>query len=114
MYGMSSDNGEIINGTTYLEQVVRDVLTTPVGSRVMRRNYGSRLYTLLDHPIDEALIANMHVAVVEALTAHVPIITISAVEVLPIDYNELGKMKLTILGYLISDNRPVEIKNIIV
>ncbi len=114
MYGMNSENGEISNGTPYLGQLVRDVLITPIGSRVMRRNYGSRLYTLLDNPIDAALVANINVAVVEALTAHVPIISITAIEVNPAEGNQTGKIRLTVMGYLISENKPIEISNIIV
>lgn len=40
----------IADETTHIRQSIRDILTTPVGSRVMRREYGSLLPSLIDHP----------------------------------------------------------------
>jgi len=37
----------------YIRQSVADVLTTPIGSRVMRRDYGSYIPELIDQPLNE-------------------------------------------------------------
>lgn len=37
----------------YIRQSVADILTTPVGSRVMRRDYGSYIPELIDQPMNE-------------------------------------------------------------
>jgi hypothetical protein len=37
-----------LEGIDHLKQSIIDILTTPIGSRVMRRDYGSRLFELVD------------------------------------------------------------------
>jgi phage baseplate assembly protein W len=39
--GMNSQTGLSISEVEHIRQSVRDILVTPVGSRVMRREYGS-------------------------------------------------------------------------
>jgi len=53
--GMSRDTGEALTDLDHIRQSVRDILLTPVGSRIMRRSYGSLLSALIDHPQNEAL-----------------------------------------------------------
>lgn len=47
--GMNSHTGLSISEVEHIRQSVRDILVTPVGSRVMRREYGSLLSALEDH-----------------------------------------------------------------
>lgn len=53
--GMNRDTGEAITDIEHISQSVRDILLTPVGTRVMRRSYGSLLSALIDQPQNEAL-----------------------------------------------------------
>lgn len=53
--GMSQNNGQAITDTDHLRQSVRDILLTPQGSRVARREYGSLLSVLIDQPQNPAL-----------------------------------------------------------
>ena len=53
--GMSRDTGGTLADLDHIRQSVRDILLTPVGSRVMRRSYGSLLSALIDQPQNEAL-----------------------------------------------------------
>ena len=39
--GMNSQTGLSISEVEHIRQSVRDILVTPIGSRVMRREYGS-------------------------------------------------------------------------
>lgn len=52
--GMSRDTGQPSSDTAHLVQSVADILTTPIGSRVMRRDYGSMLPELIDQPLNAA------------------------------------------------------------
>ena len=54
MIGMSASTGQPLDGTAHLEQSIGDILTTPIGSRVMRRDYGSLLFELIDQPVTAA------------------------------------------------------------
>ncbi|WP_237350138.1 GPW/gp25 family protein [Wolbachia endosymbiont of Cylisticus convexus] len=47
--------------------IVVGVLTTPVNSRIMRRDYGSRLFELVDKPINRDLTLEIYAATAEAL-----------------------------------------------
>lgn len=52
---MSRETGEAVTDIEHIRQSVRDILTTPIGSRVMRRTYGSLLSALIDQPQNAAL-----------------------------------------------------------
>ncbi|CAN5694677.1 GPW/gp25 family protein [soil metagenome] len=54
MNGMDAHTGKLIGGADHLRQSVGDILGTPLGSRIARRDYGSLLPELLDQP-DNAL-----------------------------------------------------------
>ena len=51
MIGLAATTGRTITGAAHLAQSIADVLTTPIGSRVMRREYGSLLPDLIDDPL---------------------------------------------------------------
>jgi len=53
--GMNRETGGTLTDLDHIRQSVRDILLTPVGTRVMRRQYGSLLSALLDQPQNKAL-----------------------------------------------------------
>ncbi|WP_218644497.1 GPW/gp25 family protein [Thiomicrorhabdus cannonii] len=63
---MSRTTGKAISGMDHLRQRIADVLTTPIGTRVMRRDYGSRVFELIDNPTNERFKVEMTMAVYEA------------------------------------------------
>ncbi|MDL1992987.1 GPW/gp25 family protein [Vibrio parahaemolyticus] len=67
MRGMDANTGLALSGIDHLKQSVRDILTTPIGSRVMRRDYGSRLFELIDSPTNPETIADIIAATASAL-----------------------------------------------
>lgn len=50
MTGMTRGDGRSLGDNAHLAQSVADILTTPIGTRVMRRDYGSMLMELIDQP----------------------------------------------------------------
>ena len=50
---MSRDNGLEITEIEHIKQSIQDILLTPIGSRVMRREYGSLLFQLIDSPTND-------------------------------------------------------------
>jgi len=46
--GMNQQNGTRLTELDHVRQSVRDILVTPVGSRLMRREYGSLIPDLID------------------------------------------------------------------
>ncbi|WNK67584.1 GPW/gp25 family protein [Pantoea agglomerans] len=53
--GMNRETGGTLNDLDHIRQSISDIFLTPIGSRVMRRQYGSLLSTLIDQPQNEAL-----------------------------------------------------------
>ena len=79
MYGISATNGRGLGGIDHLRQSIRDILTTPIGSRVMRRSYGSRLFELIDAPYSAATRLAIIAATAEALMTWEPRIEVESV-----------------------------------
>lgn len=80
--GMNAAHGRVISATNHIIQSVRDILITPVGSRVMRRDYGSELFYLIDMPQHPATRLRLMAATVQALINWEPRITVTHVDVL--------------------------------
>ena len=53
--GMSRTDGRSLTDEEHISQSLSDILRTPVGSRVMRREYGSLLPDMIDQPPTPAL-----------------------------------------------------------
>lgn len=79
MNGIDANTGKRLAGLDHLRQSIRDILTTPIGSRVMRRDYGSRLYQLVDAPLNRATILDLYAATAEALATWEPRIDVQEV-----------------------------------
>lgn len=60
MQGMSRRTGQPMKGRDHLRQSIEDILTTPIGSRVMRRDYGSRIPEYVDRPMNDALLVDLY------------------------------------------------------
>lgn len=67
MIGTNAATGQRLSGEDHLRQSIRDILTTPIGSRVMRREYGSRLFQLVDAPMNPGALLDIYAATAEAL-----------------------------------------------
>ena len=67
MTGMDRETGRTLRGRAHLEQSIRDILTTPLCTRVMRGGYGSRLHETVDAPLGPGALADIYGAVAEAL-----------------------------------------------
>jgi phage baseplate assembly protein W len=67
MIGMDRSNGTALSGLAHLTQSVHDILTTPLGSRIMRRDYGSLIPSLIDQPDNASTRVRLYAAVASAL-----------------------------------------------
>lgn len=72
-----------------IKQSIADILTTPVGSRVMRREYGSLLIELIDQPTNDMLMLKIYSAVYTALFTWEPRIHIEQIQVSKLGTGEL-------------------------
>ena len=64
---MNVKTGRALGYSGHISQAITDILTTPIGSRVMRREYGSLVPELIDHPDNNASQVRLFSAVASAL-----------------------------------------------
>lgn len=81
MRGMSATTGKAIDGDAHLAQSVADILMTPIGSRVMRRDYGSLLPELLDQPVNGATLVKLYGVAATALMRWEPRIRVTRISI---------------------------------
>ncbi|EEQ2722922.1 GPW/gp25 family protein [Escherichia coli] len=79
MNGVNCRTGKRLSGVAHLRQSVSDILNTPVGSRVLVRDYGSDLFELLDSPRDDLLRLRIIAATATALAHWEPRLKVSKV-----------------------------------
>ncbi|EHJ0660279.1 baseplate assembly protein [Salmonella enterica subsp. enterica serovar Braenderup] len=93
--GMSRNDGQVIADTDHLRQSVRDILLTPQGSRLARREYGSLLSALIDQPQNPALRLQIMSAVYVTLNRWEPRLTLDSIT---INGNFDGSMVVELTG----------------
>ena len=81
MSGMSATTGRTLGTLDHLRQSIRDILTTPIGSRVMRREYGSALFALVDAPLDAVTVVDIIQATAAAIARWEPRVRVERVQV---------------------------------
>lgn len=104
MKGMNASSGRAISDLDHLRQSVQDILTTPTGSRVMRRDYGSQLFTLIDQPGNRGNLLRLASAAAHALLRWEPRLQLRRIQIQP-DANGLHQIDLD--AVVKADNRPV-------
>lgn len=67
MAGTNDVTGQVITGWPEVQQSLSTILTTPKGSRVMRRDFGCDHHRLLDRPGNVGTIVDAFSAIVEAI-----------------------------------------------
>lgn len=80
MSGINRHTGRKIEGDAHLIQSVQDILTTPKGTRLMRRAYGSDLPDIIDQPLNGETMVDAYMAVAEALDLWEPRLNVVRVQ----------------------------------
>jgi len=93
--GMNQQSGLALTDMDHIRQSVRDILLTPLGSRIARRQYGSLLFALTDQPQNDALKLQIMAAVYGALSRWEPRIRLDTIN---ITRNYDGSMQVELTG----------------
>ena len=93
--GMNRNTGDAITDIDHIRQSIRDILITPEGSRIARRDYGSLLSVLIDQPQNEVIRLQVMAAVYVAISRWEPRVRLSAVN-LTSDFD--GSMVVELTG----------------
>lgn len=104
--GMDASTGAALSGIAHLRQSVATILFTPVGTRVMRRTFGSLLPELIDQPDNPATRVRLYAAVAGALMRWEPRLRISRVQLISA---AAGRAELLLDGTYIPPEGPQQL-----
>jgi phage baseplate assembly protein W len=104
MSGMNRYTGKlIVRDKDHVRQSIQDILETPIGTRAMRRDYGSRLFYLVSAPITNEI--DVYAAVAESLDKWEPRFELTEVKIKS-DPKTRGRVEIEVNGnYLPSQQR---------
>ena len=106
MQGMHQSEGYVLSDDAHLQQSITDILTTPLGSRVMRRDYGSRLFELIDRPQNAQTLTELTTATAEALLRWEPRLTLVRVQIMSLG---AGQLQLLLDGHYQGRQRQLQV-----
>ncbi|WP_324710097.1 GPW/gp25 family protein [Pseudomonas citronellolis] len=106
MIGVDRRTGQPLSGLAHLKQSIEDILTTPLGSRRMRPEYGSRLRRMVDLPVNEGWKSAVQAEVARSLGRWEPRITLQSVKVAAVVG---GRITLRLQGIYRGDDFTLEV-----
>ena len=105
---MNRQTGLPITKLQHISQSIGDIVTTRIGSRVMRREYGCQMVDLVDQPGNAATQLLCYAAIAMALIRWEPRVRLSRVQLTAL--NIAGQAELSIEGTLVDGNEPLSLK----
>nr|WP_232108701.1 GPW/gp25 family protein [Pseudomonas mosselii] len=103
---MDRRTGQSVSGLGHLRQSIEDILTTTVGSRRMRPEYGCQLRRYVDLPVNEGWKSAVQAEVARALGRWEPRLQLERVRVLAVID---GKIDLQLTGTYLGDSAVLEV-----
>lgn len=104
---MNRLTGQRLGLREHLLQSIADILVTPLGSRVMRRDYGSLVPALLDHPNNALTRLRLYSAAASALARWEPRLRLTSLQLA--QDTEPGKVVLQLQGSLFNSADPISL-----
>ena len=111
MIGVNADTGKHLDGMEHLRQSITDILRTPIGTRVMRRDYGSKIPDLIDAPMTQENVIEIYAEIGKALARWEPRFRLTNVRIISI--NDLGQIELELTGNYIVNGRTITLQGIV-
>ena len=109
MDGINAFTGKRLGGIAHLRQSITDILRTPLGTRVMRRDYGSKLPRLVDAPINKGTIMDITAAAAAAIARWEPRMKVQKIQVVAASP---GSVELDVTGTYLPDGQVVTLDGI--
>ncbi|WP_054925463.1 GPW/gp25 family protein [Pseudomonas sp. NBRC 111142] len=106
MIGVDRRSGQPLSGVAHLRQSIEDILTTPIGSRRMRPEYGSELRRFVDLPVNDGWKSAVQAEVARSLGRWEPRLQLERVRVVAV-LN--GQITLELSGIYLGDSMIVEV-----
>lgn len=106
---MDRNTGMALAGTEHIRQSLVDILTTPLGTRVMLPEYGSSLFDLVDNPTDPSLAMKMIMSCAGALARWEPRIRVDKISVGAVNK---GQITINLIATDVETRRRLEFNNL--
>lgn len=103
---MNRATGQAIDVRAHIIQSIGDICSTPVGTRVMRRTYGSRAFDLVDAPGNPAGSLRLLAAHAEAIARWEPRVSLASAS-LSIGFD--GRAEMAIEVVITADASPLSV-----
>lgn len=106
MIGMDRRTGRSLSGLDHLRQSIEDILATPLGSRRMRPEYGSRLRRFVDMPVNEGWKSAVQAEVARSLQRWEPRLKLEQVQVVAVVG---GRIDFKLTGEYLGERQLLEV-----
>ncbi|MBA1187962.1 phage baseplate protein [Pseudomonas entomophila] len=106
MIGLDRRTGQPLSGKAHLQQSIEVILTTPVGSRRMRPEFGSNLRRYIDLPVTEGWKSAVQAEVARALGRWEPRLRLERVRVVAVVG---GQITMQLTGQYLGDSAILEV-----
>jgi len=106
MIGMDRRTGQPLSGIEHVRQSIEDILTTPLGSRRMRPEYGSNLRRYVDLPVTGGWKSAVQAEVARALLRWEPRLKLERVRVIAVVG---GQISFELVGQYLGNNSVLEV-----
>lgn len=94
--GVNAVTGQALSDWAHVEQSIRVILSTPIGSRVMRRDFGSDLPDLVDRKLTPRGILAVYSAAALAIDKYEPRFQLTKASIIAADHT--GRIGLALFG----------------
>ena len=111
MRGMSETSGKLLGDYDHLKQSIAIILGTPKGSRVMRAEFGSNLFELIDAPVGDENIVDIYAEVAIALKRWEPRYSVDTIQINAIHQ---GKISIDLTGVYLPDGQAITLEGLII
>lgn len=78
--GMSRYTGKALGRREHIRQSIGNILTTPIGTRLMNREFGSLVPYMIDQPFDGVMLLRLMSASVDAITRFETRVTVTGIK----------------------------------
>jgi len=106
MIGMDRHTGQPISGIARVIQAIGDILGTPLGSRRERPEYGSKLRSYVDLPVNAGWKSSVQAEAARAIGRWEPAVELKSVRVVAVLG---GKIDLVVAGKYLGDSFEIEV-----
>ena len=94
--GVNALDGQVLADWAHVKQSIEIILTTPIGSRVMRRDFGSTLPDLVDRKLTPRGVLAVYSAAALAIAKYEPRFRLAKASIIAADHS--GRIGLAIFG----------------